>query len=214
MNSAAVKPVSLKQLNSDEPTSVYQVMESEPTFDGRKNAISDDEAFQRYVVPELPTLLRVARSLTHNPHDAEDLVQDTILRAYKAMSNFDGAHARAWLFTILRNTHINRNRRQRPNLFDDPHDAELVPELRRSDPAELAEQAAFRDAVIAAVAALPDKMRVVVELVDLEMCTYAEVAMVLDIPIGTVMSRLHRGRRHIKEQLISSGLALGKASSR
>jgi RNA polymerase sigma-70 factor (ECF subfamily) len=189
-------------------------MEPEPNVHGRSSAVSDDEAFQRYVVPELATLLRVARSLTHNPHDAEDLVQDTILRAYKAMSSFDGAHARAWLFTILRNTHINRNRRRRPDLFDDAHDAELVPELRRSDPAELAEQAAFRDAVVAAVATLPDKMRVVVELVDLEMCTYAEVAMVLDIPIGTVMSRLHRGRRHIKEQLIASGRVPGKASSR
>ena len=189
-------------------------MASEPINDGTRGSQSDDEAFQRYVVPELGALLRVAHSLTRNPHDAEDLVQDTILRAYRAMSSFDGAHARAWLFTILRNTHVNRNRRQRPGLFDDANDAESVPEIRRSDPAELAEQAAFRDAVIAAVATLPDKMRVVVELVDLEMCTYAEVAMVLDIPIGTVMSRLHRGRRHIKEQLISSGLVVGKASAR
>lgn len=199
--------------NSDATKGVTYLMGSEPNIEGRSNA-ADHEAFERYVVPELPALLRVANSLTRNSHDAEDLVQDTIVRAFKAISGFDGAHPRAWLFTILRNTNINRARRQRPDIFDDPHDAELVPETRRSDPAELAEQVAFREAVIVALAALPDKMRVVVELVDLEMCTYAEVAMALDIPIGTVMSRLHRGRRHIKEQLIASGLVLGKASTR
>jgi RNA polymerase sigma-70 factor, ECF subfamily len=188
-------------------------MELEPTSDGRRRSSADHDAFQLYVVPELPALLRVARSLTHNAHDAEDLVQDTIVRAYRSMGIFDGAHPRAWLFTILRNTHINRNRRRRPDLFDDPHDAEAVIDVRRSDPAEVAEQAAFREAVVAAMATLPDKMRVVVELIDLEMCTYAEVAMVLDIPIGTVMSRLHRGRRHIKEQLITSGMVSRKASS-
>ncbi len=190
------------------------VMEPEPNLNARRRASSDHEAFERYVVPELAALLRVAQSLTRNSHDAEDLVQDTILRAFKAISSFDGAHPRAWLFTILRNTHINRNRRQRPDLLDDPHDAESVPETRRSDPADLAEDAAFREAVIAATAALPEKMRLVVELVDLESCTYAEVATALDIPIGTVMSRLHRGRRQIKEQLIASGLVRGKASSR
>ncbi len=189
-------------------------MGPEPNIEGRSNAAADHEAFERYVVPELPALLRVANSLTRNSHDAEDLVQDTIVRAFKAISGFDGADPRAWLFTILRNTNINRTRRQRPDIFDDPHDAELVPETRRSDPAELAEQVAFREAVIVALATLPDKMRVAVELVDLEMCTYAEVAVALDIPIGTVMSRLHRGRRHIKDQLIASGLVLGKASTR
>ncbi len=174
---------------------------------------ADHEAFQRLVVPELSALLRVARALTHNAHDAEDLVQDTLLRAFNAMGGFDGAHPRAWLFTILRNTHINRNRRRRPDVFDDPQDAESIPELRQSDPSVLAEQAAFRDAVIAAIAALPEKMRVVVALVDIEQCTYAEVAMALDIPIGTVMSRLHRGRRHIKERLIEIGLVTRKVGA-
>jgi RNA polymerase sigma-70 factor (ECF subfamily) len=84
---------------------------------------SPDAAFQRYVVPEIPALLRVAQSLTSNAHDAEDLVQDTMLRAYRAIDRFDGEHARAWLFTILRNTHVNRNRKRRPGLLDDPNDA-------------------------------------------------------------------------------------------
>lgn len=187
-------------------------MEQEPIL-GSIGDRSADAAFHRYVVPELPTLLRVARTLTHNPDDAEDLVQDTINRAYKSITTFDGAHARAWLFTILRNTHINRNRRRRPDLFDDPNDVEAIADHRRSDPAELAEQTAFRDAVVAAIATLPEKMRTVVELVDLESCTYAEVAMVLGIPIGTVMSRLHRGRKHIKDQLVAKGLVNKKVSS-
>jgi len=173
---------------------------------------SADDAFQRYVVPEIPALLRVARSLTRNPHDAEDLVQDTILRAYRGIANFDGAHPRAWLFTILRNTHVNRNRRQRPDLFDDPHDAELIVQDRRSDPAEVAEQTAFREAILTAIRALPEKMRVVAELVDLESYTYAEVATALGIPVGTVMSRLHRGRGRIREQLAVSGLVSRKVS--
>lgn len=165
-------------------------------------------------MPEVSALLRVARSLTRNPHDAEDLVQDTLLRAFNSMAGFDGAHPRAWLFTILRNTHINRNRRQRPQPFDDPHDAESIPETRQSDPSDLVEQSEFRDAVLAAIAALPEKMRVVVALVDIEQCTYAEVAMALGIPIGTVMSRLHRGRRDIKERLIECGLVARKVGAK
>jgi RNA polymerase sigma-70 factor (ECF subfamily) len=174
---------------------------------------SAEAAFHRYVVPEIPALLRVARSLTHNSYDAEDLAQDTILRAYRGIGNFDGAHPRAWLFTILRNTHINRNRRQRPFQFDDPNDAQSVPAGEGSDPTQKVENAAFRDAVVSAIAALPEKMQLIVELVDLESCTYAEAAKALDVPVGTVMSRLHRGRRLIKEQLIAGGFVMKKVGS-
>ncbi len=170
------------------------------------------DAFQRYVVPEIPAMMRVARSLTRNSHDAEDLVQDAILRAYRGISSFDGAHPRAWLFTILRNTHINRNRRQRPVLFDDPDDVQSVPSGEKSDPTTRIENVAFRDAVLAALSTMPEKMRLVVELVDLETCSYGEVSLALDIPIGTVMSRLHRGRGQIKEQLIAGGFVVRKVS--
>jgi RNA polymerase sigma-70 factor (ECF subfamily) len=190
------------------------MVESELMSMGPANESSQDAAFQRYVVPEIPALLRVARSLTLNAHDAEDLVQDTLLRAYQAIDRFDGAHARAWLFTILRNTHVNRNRKRRPGLLDDPHDAEAIAETRPSDPAELAEQSAFRDAVVAAIATLPEKNRAVVELVELDSCSYAEVALALAIPIGTVMSRLHRGRRQIREYLTERGFAPKKGRSK
>ena len=72
-------------------------------------------AFERYVIPEIQVLFRVARSLTRNDADAEDLVQDTLIRPHRSVDAFDGNHPRAWLLTILRNTHINRNRRRRPD---------------------------------------------------------------------------------------------------
>ncbi|MEO9181176.1 MAG: sigma-70 family RNA polymerase sigma factor, partial [Acidimicrobiales bacterium] len=172
-----------------------------------------DAAFQRHVVPEIPTLLRAARSLPSNAHDDEDLVQDTVIRAYRAIDRFDGAHARAWLFTIMRNTHINRNRKRRPGLLHDPRDAEAIPSSRTSDPADVAEQSAFREAVLAAISKLPEKNRVVVELVDLDSCSYAEVALALAVPIGTVMSRLHRGRRQIRDYLTKRGFAPKKGRS-
>lgn len=76
-------------------------------------------ALEQYVLPELDLLLRVALALTRNHADAEDLVQDTLLRAYRSIDRFDGQHPRAWLLTILRRAHINRNRRQRPTLLAD-----------------------------------------------------------------------------------------------
>ncbi len=202
-------PVRCKSGDDDRVTSVMDGASLE-----RAERPSPADAFQRYVVPEIPSLLRVGRTLTRDPDDAEDLVQDTLLRAYRSMSTFDGMHPRAWLFTILRHTHINRNRRRRPELLENPDDVDAVPEARPSDPAELTERAAFRDAVIEAIRALPIKMRVVVELVDLESFSYAEAATALGVPIGTVMSRLHRGRRRIREQLTASGLDNGRSGSR
>ena len=81
--------------------------------------------FAAEVVPEIEVLLRVAQTLTRHPADAEDLVQDTLLRAFRSMDTFDGRHPRAWLLTILRNTNSNRHRRRRPDLLDDP-DQEIV----------------------------------------------------------------------------------------
>jgi RNA polymerase sigma factor (sigma-70 family) len=78
------------------------------------------DAFERYVLPETEVLLRVALSLTRRPADAEDLVQDTLIRAYRSIDRFDGAHPRAWLLTIMRNAHINNHRRRRPELLRDP----------------------------------------------------------------------------------------------
>ena len=79
-----------------------------------------EAAFARYVLPEVDVLYRVALSITRNKADAEDLVQDTMLRAFRAIERFDGRHPRAWLLTIMRNAQINRVRRRRPGLLNDP----------------------------------------------------------------------------------------------
>ncbi|MGD9754103.1 MAG: RNA polymerase sigma factor [Acidimicrobiia bacterium] len=160
------------------------------------------EAFERYVVPELPVLLRVARALTRHDAEAEDLVQDTLMRAFRGIETFDGRYPRSWLLTIMRNTHINRNRRRRPELLADPDDADTV---AVTDTTAFDHQ--FDAAVEAALDDLGSQFRAAVELVDIRGLTYAEAAQHLNIPIGTVMSRLHRARRRMRDQLEQAGLA-------
>lgn len=167
-----------------------------------------DDAFERYVMPELDVLLRVAMSLTRNSADAEDLVQDTLLRAYRAVERFDGRYPRAWLLTIMRNAQVNGVRRRRPELMRDPEAGDRI--LESQTPHDSAEQDALREAfdatVEAALEELPDKFQRVIRLVDLDGLSYQEAAEVLDVPIGTVMSRLHRARRRIRARLSDDGL--------
>lgn len=167
-------------------------------------------AFDRYVVPEIPVMYRVALSLTGQPADAEDLVQDTLIRAFRAVERFDGAHPRAWLLTILRHTHLNRVRGRKPVLLRDGDAVELTLE-RIGTPQPSAEEVVVSDvfeAVVAeALAALPAKHREVVTLVDIDGLTYQEAADVLGVPRGTIMSRLHRARARIRTRLTAAGLA-------
>jgi len=165
-------------------------------------------AFDLYVVPELGVLLHVARTMVAREHDAEDLVQDTLLRAYRSIERFDGAYPRAWLFTIMRNTNINRNRKQRPELLSDPMSSERVADpLSAPTPEEIAESRAFNVVVAKALAALPLRMSQVIELVDIDGLSYSEAAAALGVPVGTVMSRLHRARKKIQVRLTAVGLA-------
>jgi RNA polymerase sigma-70 factor (ECF subfamily) len=167
---------------------------------------TDDTAFERYVLPETELLLRVANSLTRNRADAEDLVQDTLLRAFRAIDRFDGRYPRAWLLTILRNTHINRNRRRRPELLRDPERAtdRMISAVSEERPDAIVD-AQIDAEIIDALDALDESFRRVVELVDMNGLTYAEAAEVLDIPVGTVMSRLHRARTRIRDRLERAG---------
>lgn len=168
------------------------------------------DAFATHVVPEIDVLLRVARTLVPRPADAEDLVQDTLLRAFRAIDSFDGRHPRAWLLTIMRNAQINRTRRRRPELLDDP-DVELERLADTEDsfgsPEAVVVGAAFDAVVVDALDALPERFRQVVELVDIDGLTYAEAADVIGVPVGTVMSRLHRSRTRIRKRLAAAGLA-------
>jgi len=168
----------------------------------------DDTAFERYVIPEIEVLLRVATSLTRNRAEAEDLVQDTLLRAYRGIGGFDGRHPRAWLLTILRNTHINRNRRRRPELLHDPDRAsDRLAATVAADRTDAVVEDALDTEIIRALDALDERFRRVVELVDIDGLTYAEAAEVLSVPVGTVMSRLHRARTRIRDRLDRAGLA-------
>lgn len=165
--------------------------------------------FDRYVVPEIPVLYRVALSLTRHHADAEDLVQDTLIRAYRAIDRFDGAHPRAWLLTILRHTHLNRVRvRSAVLLADGDGVADTLDRLGSPAPAaeEVVVSEMFEGVVAEALAELPEKHRQVVQLVDIEGMSYQEAADAIGIPRGTVMSRLHRARARIRSRLAAAGL--------
>ena len=161
------------------------------------------DAFRCHVEPEIEVLLRVARTLV-GPADAEDLVQETLVRAWRFMDRFDGRHPRAWLLTILRNTNMNMHRRQRPDSVED------IGTYTSARPAFGAEPPSTEDQVMqsflphdleAAVAALDPKFRTVLMLIDVDELTYAEAADALGVPVGTVMSRLSRARDRIRRQL-------------
>jgi RNA polymerase sigma-70 factor (ECF subfamily) len=163
------------------------------------------EAFHRYVVPELDVLLRVALRLTRRRPDAEDLVQDTLFRAYRAVDRFDGAHPRAWLLTIMRNAHRNSGRRRRPGLLDDEDQALGLLRARGADgregPAESVTEAFPDQALVDALRRLPATQRAVIALIDIDGLSYREAADLLGIPTGTVTSRLHRARRRLRARL-------------
>lgn len=176
---------------------------------------SQKAKFDRYVLPEVDVMYRVAMSLTRNSADAEDLVQDTMLRAYRAIDRFDGKYPRAWLLTILRNAQVNRVRRKRPELLRDPD--VTMPRVADTSPGgraaeELVVEQGFDAEVEAAFNDLPDKFRDVVVLVDIQGLAYQEAADELGVPVGTIMSRLHRARKRIKKQLEAAGLGPRRSS--
>lgn len=170
---------------------------------------SRDAAFATHVIPEIEVLARVALSLTRNPADAEDLVQDTLVRAYKAVDRFDGRHPRAWLLTILRNTNLNRVARRTVDVVPRTDGARDAVDRTPSTDAGPEEQTMERtfDAVVAReLTALPEQMRAVIEMVDMDGLRYQEAADALGIPVGTVMSRLHRARRRMRDSLVAAGV--------
>ena len=174
-----------------------------------------EAAFARYVLPEVDVLYRVAMSITRNRPDAEDLVQDTMLRAFRSIDRFDGRHPRAWLLTIMRNAQINRVRRRRPGLLTDPDafaDRDAAMADTAAGPEQVVTDRQFDGVVENAYLAVPEPFREVIDLVDLAGLSYEEAAAVLEIPQGTVMSRLHRGRKRIREALAAAGVQRGARS--
>ncbi len=163
-----------------------------------------DARFREQVLPELEVLYRVARRLTGSNSDAEDLVQDTLLKAYRAFDRFDGRYLRAWLLTIMRNHHRNQLRKRRPDLLDDEV-AQRLPGHGQDARRDGVDERAFPDdldpVVREALRSLSPKHRSVIALVDLDGLTYREAAELLGVPVGTVMSRLHRARSKVRSRL-------------
>ena len=154
------------------------------------------------MVPQIPALWRAAIGITRNHHEAEDLLQDTLLRAYRFIDSFDGRHPRAWLLTVMRNANQNRNRKRRPGVLKagDVSDVDVFTDMR-AGPDEVLEQATLDERIEAALGGLSAKLRQVVELVDVAGLSYDEGAAVLGVPVGTVTSRLHRARAALRKEL-------------
>lgn len=176
---------------------------------GGASKSSADEAFSREALSYVDSLYGTALRLTRRQADAEDLVQDTYLKAFRSAGQFQrGTNLKAWLFTILHNTFRNMRRHDGRNPVDvDSEYVEQAPAKAAGDfsPEELLTRATLDVDLQEALDALPEAFRQAVWLRDVEELSYAEIADVLDVPIGTVMSRISRGRRALYERLQKRG---------
>jgi RNA polymerase sigma-70 factor (ECF subfamily) len=188
--------------------------------------VADQAAFAEQAMEHMPSLYNAALRMTRNPADAEDLVQETYLKAYRGFGGFqEGTNLKAWLYKILTNTFINtyRARRRRPDESDieDVEDLYLYHRLGgleaaatgRSVEDEVLERVTEAE-VKDALESLPEQFRIAVLLGDVEGFSYKEIAEILDIPIGTVMSRLHRGRKALQKRLYDFGHERGLIGER
>lgn len=176
-----------------------------------KGTAHRSKKFEQLVLEHMDMLYGVALKLTRNPADAQDLTQNTVVKALRFHSKFQaGTYIKAWLLTILRNTFINEYRRKarRPAFVqlsgsepaaDKSPDPDVGYQPPRKDSSELLEL--LEDEVRDAVEALPDDFRQAVIMADLEDMSYKEIAEVMGCPLGTVMSRLYRGRKLMRERL-------------
>lgn len=181
----------------------------------------DRDGFEQQVLPYLDQLYPAAFGLTKNASDAEDLVQETITKAYQAFHQFTpGTNMRAWLHRILANTFINsyRKKKREPAIApsqerDDWQSApEALAPAARSAEAEALDRLAESE-VLLALRDLPEDFRTAIYLADIEGYPYREVARIMGTPIGTVMSRLHRGREKLRDKLASYGPKGGPATA-
>jgi RNA polymerase sigma-70 factor (ECF subfamily) len=169
------------------------------------------ERFERDVLPMLPSLYGAALRMTRNPADAEDLLQDTTLRAYRGFASFrEGTNLKAWLYRILTNSFINtyRKKQREPKTVDGPEDLDewfLFDRLGAQSVARSAEEDVLENIpdadVKEALESIPENIRTAVLLADVEGFSYKEIAEITGVPIGTVMSRLHRGRKALEKAL-------------
>jgi RNA polymerase sigma-70 factor (ECF subfamily) len=180
------------------------------------NQDNDDRAlFDEVFVPHMTEGYRLARSLTGNGYDAEDVLQDAALRAFRAIKQFTNVNARAWSMTIVRHTAydwLRKNRSKRVTSTDDLSAKELQ-EMEKGSvqrrgvvtPEEIVLSKANAEAVQRALTLMPAKSREVVILRDINQMNYRNIAEIIDVPVGTVMSRLHRARQLLFDVLQSEG---------
>lgn len=175
-----------------------------------KKEVKKQKDFNEEIIPHLDALYNFGLRLTSDPNDAEDLVQDTIVKAYRFFSSYEkGTNAKAWLFRILKNSYINnyRKKSKKPQEVDYDEVATFYETIRaeRTETSDL-EDKMFRelidDELSQALDNIPEDFRTVVLLCDVEDFTYEEIANMLDVPIGTIRSRLHRGRNLLKAELM------------
>ena len=163
------------------------------------------ERFEAMVLPHLDAAYTLARYLTRNDHDAQDVVQDAYLRALKYFSGFRGAEtgeARAWLLAIVRNTAYTWQRRHRPDALATEFDEELHSDaVAEHHPAAALERDTARESLHQALERLGPEFREVIVLRELDGLSYKEISDVTGVPAGTVMSRLSRARRRLQEAL-------------
>lgn len=185
--------------------------------------MADQETFAEQAMPLMSSLYSAAMRMTRNPSDAEDLVQETYLRAYRGFGGFqEGTNLKAWMYRILTNTYINsyRSKKRRPDEteLDEVEDLYLYRRLGGLEAATMGRSAEdelmdwLTEAEIKdALEDLPEQFRMAVLLADVEGFSYKEIAEILDIPIGTVMSRLHRGRTGLQKRLYDFAVRRGLA---
>jgi RNA polymerase sigma-70 factor (ECF subfamily) len=177
-----------------------------------------DASFDAAVLAALPHVVRFARSLAHDEALADDLVQETYLRAYRSWSTFKpGADARRWLFTICRNVYLRQRERESRVVDTSGEDAELESlaaavehgAADRSGLGDLLDRIEVGPAIRAALAAVPEVYRTAVVLVDVEGESYETAAEILGVPVGTVRSRLFRARRLLQQSLFTHAVDAG-----
>ncbi len=178
--------------------------------------------FEEEFLPQIDALYNFAFHLTYNEADANDLVQDTYMKAFRFIEKYDrGTNAKAWLFKILKNAFINQYRKKskQPTKVDyeeivSYHDEEDTNYSSYLDLREEIFQGMMGDEVTNAINSLPVDFKTVILLCDIEGFTYEEIAKIIDIPIGTVRSRLHRARNMLKENLKVYAKSMGYEDKR
>jgi RNA polymerase sigma-70 factor (ECF subfamily) len=191
------------QVDNDEETKPIEDMTEE----------EKQEVFEEEALPHLNALYNYARSISHSDQDAEDLVQETFMRAYRYFHQYTpGTNCKAWLFTILRNLYNTKYKKYKttPDEVHYEADEQIYEQIVSDDlstliknPEEQFFENILPDEIVNAIEDLPEKYRSCIVLSDVEDFSYKEIAEILDVPIGTVMSRLHRGRNILKKKLVN-----------